>query len=179
MGSALAAARTVTWSASAATTTLFTIPLKHRANVRACGWSWHDLIDATTVAFPDRTLSYWWQAHPTECRYVRPVFTLVLKAEYALGRGNPVFIDTYPDFTIKEELLRAAITEKTKVILVNSPNNPTGMVHSREELEKILIERETPNVISIEQVLKASEAYTDFYNTQFKILQSNTLAAAV
>jgi hypothetical protein len=65
----------------------------HRANVRTSGWSWHDLIDATTVAFPDRTMSYWWQTHPTECRYVRPVFTLVLKAEYALGRGNPVVID--------------------------------------------------------------------------------------
>jgi len=44
---------------------------------------------------------------------------------------------------------------------------------------QILIERETPNVISIEQVIKISEGYTDFYNTQYKVLQSLTLAASV
>ena len=33
-----------------------------------------------------------------------------------------------PDYTITEEALRAAITPRTKAILVNSPNNPTGRV---------------------------------------------------
>ena len=49
----------------------------------------------------------------------------------------PVFVDTYPDFTLKEEALRKAITKRTKIILVNSPNNPTGMVASRGELEMV------------------------------------------
>jgi aspartate/methionine/tyrosine aminotransferase len=65
-----------------------------------------------------------------------PYFVLYEYQVQLLG-GNPVFIDTYPDFTIKEEVLRAAITDRTKIILVNSPNNPTGMVNSREELEMV------------------------------------------
>ncbi|MCX8111345.1 MAG: pyridoxal phosphate-dependent aminotransferase [Syntrophorhabdaceae bacterium] len=65
-----------------------------------------------------------------------PYFVLYEYQVLLLG-GRPVFIDTYPDFTIKEEKLRAAITDKTKIILINSPNNPTGMVCSRQELEMV------------------------------------------
>lgn len=40
-------------------------------------------------------------------------------------------------FRITVDELKAALTKKTKAILINSPNNPTGMVYSREELEEI------------------------------------------
>ena len=65
-----------------------------------------------------------------------PYFVLYEYQVLLLG-GKPVFFDTYPDFTLKEEDLRGAITDKTKIILVNSPNNPTGMVFSKEELEMV------------------------------------------
>ncbi len=65
-----------------------------------------------------------------------PYFVLYEYQVQLLG-GKPVFVDTYPDFTIKEELLRKAITKKTRIILINSPNNPTGMVCSRAELEMV------------------------------------------
>ena len=65
-----------------------------------------------------------------------PCFVLYEYQVELLG-GKPVFVDTYPDFTIKEEALRNAITDRTKVILINSPNNPTGMVCSRAELEMV------------------------------------------
>ena len=65
-----------------------------------------------------------------------PYFVLYEYQVLLLG-GKPVFIDTYPDFTLKEDALREAITERTKVILINSPNNPTGAVSSREELEMV------------------------------------------
>ena len=48
----------------------------------------------------------------------------------------PVLCDTktfQPDF----EALRAAITEKTRAIIVNSPNNPTGVVLTRESIEAL------------------------------------------
>ncbi len=67
----------------------------HRANVSKCGWTWHDLVEATTFDFPDGTMFYWWQAHPTQCRYPRPVFMLVLKCEYLLARGNGTIIDAF------------------------------------------------------------------------------------
>ena len=41
------------------------------------------------------------------------------------------------DFKIKPEQLEAAITAKTRLIIFNSPSNPTGMVYSRSEMEKI------------------------------------------
>ncbi len=65
-----------------------------------------------------------------------PYFVLY-EYQVALLGGKPVFVDTYPDFTLREERLREAITDRTKLILVNSPNNPTGMVCSRAELEMV------------------------------------------
>lgn len=65
-----------------------------------------------------------------------PYFVLYEYQTLLLG-GRPVFFDTYPDFTLREEELRGAITDKTKIILINSPNNPTGAVYSREELEMV------------------------------------------
>ncbi|OFI07749.1 aspartate aminotransferase [Clostridium acetireducens DSM 10703] len=56
-----------------------------------------------------------------------------------LADGIPVFVDTKKEnsfkFTIED--LEKAITENTKAIVVNSPNNPTGTIYSKEELEKI------------------------------------------
>jgi aspartate aminotransferase/aminotransferase len=49
--------------------------------------------------------------------------------------GKVVEIDTYPDFRIDLNRVRAAITPRTKVILFNSPANPTGAVASPEEVE--------------------------------------------
>jgi aspartate/methionine/tyrosine aminotransferase len=65
-----------------------------------------------------------------------PYFVLYEYQLVLLG-AIPVFIDTYPDFRLREEVIRGAITEKTKAILINSPNNPTGAVYSKEELEMV------------------------------------------
>jgi aspartate aminotransferase/aminotransferase len=45
-----------------------------------------------------------------------------------LAGGTPVFVDTYPDFTIDVDKVRTALTPRTKAIVVNSPANPTGAV---------------------------------------------------
>jgi aspartate aminotransferase/aminotransferase len=51
--------------------------------------------------------------------------------------GVPVVIDTYPDFCIDVDRLRAAITDRTKLILLNSPANPTGVVATEAEIRGI------------------------------------------
>src|SRR6185369_12208722 len=51
-----------------------------------------------------------------------------------LAGGKPVVIDTYPDFRIDLDKVAAAITPRTKMILLNSPANPTGVVASDEEV---------------------------------------------
>ncbi|MGA2107203.1 MAG: aminotransferase class I/II-fold pyridoxal phosphate-dependent enzyme [Syntrophorhabdales bacterium] len=76
-----------------------------------------------------------------------PSFVMYEYQTILLG-GVPVFIDTYPDFTLKEEQIRQAITKKTRIIIINSPNNPTGGVCSIQELEMVArIARETDILI--------------------------------
>ena len=52
--------------------------------------------------------------------------------------GKPVIVDTSStDFVLTSEALKAAITPKTKLVLVNTPGNPTGTVWSREAQQAI------------------------------------------
>jgi len=56
-----------------------------------------------------------------------------------IAEGKPVVIEASleNDFKISPEQLEAAITPKTRLIIFNSPSNPTGMVYSYEEMEAI------------------------------------------
>ncbi|MEB3294537.1 MAG: pyridoxal phosphate-dependent aminotransferase [Synechococcales bacterium] len=56
-----------------------------------------------------------------------------------LAGGNPVILPTTAatGYKITAEQLRAAITPKTKLLVLNSPSNPTGMVYSPEEIQAI------------------------------------------
>ncbi|MDD5431912.1 MAG: pyridoxal phosphate-dependent aminotransferase [Candidatus Omnitrophica bacterium] len=56
-----------------------------------------------------------------------------------LCEGEPVFIKTLPEnnFKITTAELKKAITKKTKVLILNSPSNPTGCVYEKNELEEI------------------------------------------
>jgi aspartate aminotransferase len=53
--------------------------------------------------------------------------------------GVPVYIETTQesDFKITAEQLKAAITEKTRALILCNPSNPTGSVYSKAELEEI------------------------------------------
>lgn len=52
-------------------------------------------------------------------------------------RAVPVFVDTYPDFRLRREALESRITPRTRAIIVNSPNNPTGIVYTPGELRMV------------------------------------------
>lgn len=56
-----------------------------------------------------------------------------------LNDGIPVFVETNEedDFKINFKNLEKSITNKTKAIVVNSPNNPTGSIYSKKELMEI------------------------------------------
>ena len=56
-----------------------------------------------------------------------------------LADGVPVFVNTNEKDNYKYtiESLNSALTSKTKAILLNSPNNPTGTIYTKEELVKI------------------------------------------
>ncbi len=57
--------------------------------------------------------------------------------------GVPVLVTTHEDFSLNLDAIESAVTEKTKVVLINSPNNPTGKVYDEESIKglSLLIER--------------------------------------
>ncbi|NLW93066.1 MAG: pyridoxal phosphate-dependent aminotransferase [Chlamydiae bacterium] len=57
-------------------------------------------------------------------------------AQVILAGGNPVFVaaEAADGFRIDPERVEAAVTPRTRLIIVNSPNNPTGWVAERDEL---------------------------------------------
>jgi len=56
-----------------------------------------------------------------------------------IAGGKPVIVPTTEEtgYKITPAQLRSAITEKTKLFVMNSPSNPTGMVYSLSELEEL------------------------------------------
>lgn len=71
-----------------------------------------------------------------EVIFFDPYFVMY-KHLVTLAGGKSVMISTYPDFKIDVDKVRAAITDKTKVILCNSPANPTGYVAAEQELKAL------------------------------------------
>ena len=69
-----------------------------------------------------------------EVLFFDPYFVMYKHLTTLVG-GKPVLVETYPNFRIDLDKVRAAITERTKVILCNSPGNPTGTVLLDRELE--------------------------------------------
>ncbi|MBP5478163.1 MAG: pyridoxal phosphate-dependent aminotransferase [Bacteroidaceae bacterium] len=72
-----------------------------------------------------------------------------------LAEGTPKFIDApiEQDFKITPEQLEAAITPKTRALILCSPSNPTGSVYSKEELEalkNVLLKHERVMIIADE-----------------------------
>ena len=63
-----------------------------------------------------------------------PFFCLYRDLAY-LFDASPVYYNTYPDFSLKEEELERAYSKRTKALVLNSPANPTGYCLSEEELK--------------------------------------------
>ena len=57
---------------------------------------------------------------------------------YADNHGGVLkTVSTKSDFSLDIDAIDAAITEKTKAVLINSPNNPTGQIYSKESLDEL------------------------------------------
>ena len=52
-------------------------------------------------------------------------------------QGVPVVVPTKPDFSLDVKSIEQALTPKTKAVLINSPNNPTGKVYDEESLRQL------------------------------------------
>ncbi len=78
--------------------------------------------------------------------------------------GTPVLVDTHPDFRIDLDQVADAITDRTKLLLLNSPANPTGVVATEEEIRAISELCAKRNI-----VLLSDEIYREFcYDGDFQ-----------
>jgi aspartate aminotransferase len=90
-----------------------------------------------------------------------------------IAEGTPVFIspDASRGFKLSVEDLKKALTPKTKVILLNSPSNPTGATYTRAEYEVLgkFIEKNAPGVWVIsdeiyDRILFETDEFVSFLN---------------
>jgi aspartate aminotransferase/aminotransferase len=103
------------------------------------------------------------------CATVNPGDEVILFDPYFVGYpamvtfagGRPVLIDTYPDFAIDVDRVAAAITPRTKAILVNSPANPTGAVPSRDSLRALAELSRERNVLLLSDEIYRAYCYDE------------------
>ncbi len=100
-----------------------------------------------------------------------PSFVCYVPITQAAG-GVPVIIETQPDngFKLTAQQLEGKITDKTKLLIMPYPNNPTGAVMSRAELEEIAEVAERRNLLVLSDEIYAALTYTQAGHTTFSSL---------
>jgi len=68
-----------------------------------------------------------------EAIFLDPYFVMY-KHLLSLVGGKPSIVDSYPDFRFRPDRVEKVVTPRTKLLILNSPSNPTGVVMSREEI---------------------------------------------
>ena len=79
-----------------------------------------------------------------------------------MAGGVPVILETKVEdkFKINPEALKAAITPKTKLLVLPFPNNPTGAIMTREELSDIADVIRGTNIVVLSDEIYAEMTYT-------------------
>ncbi len=74
-----------------------------------------------------------------ECIIIEPYWR-AYEANVILAGGTPVIVqgNHEKDFMLEADRVLERITSRTKIIIINSPNNPSGAVYKREELSKLV-----------------------------------------
>src|SRR3954470_592782 len=68
-----------------------------------------------------------------EVVFLDPYFVMY-KHLLTMAGGRAAIVDSYPDFRFHADRVEQAITPRTKLLILNSPSNPTGIVMSEEEV---------------------------------------------
>lgn len=84
-----------------------------------------------------------------------------------LAGGVPVPVSTSSEdeFKVQPEQIESAITSNTKAILLCSPNNPTGTLLNKQELEKLAVIVEKYNLIVLSDEIYAELVYDETYTS--------------
>lgn len=92
-------------------------------------------------------------------------YFVMYKHLLSLAGGVPKYYSLYPDFQIDVKKIEEKITEKTKIILINSPSNPTGTVFSKETLLQIAQIAKKNNLLIISDEIYEAFNYEDQHHS--------------
>ncbi|MBX2853126.1 MAG: aminotransferase class I/II-fold pyridoxal phosphate-dependent enzyme [Phycisphaeraceae bacterium] len=84
-------------------------------------------------------------------------YFVMYKHLVTLAGATPVYVDTYPDFAVTAERIESALTERTKLVLFNTPSNPTGVVATQPICKEVVELCERRGVL-----LVSDEIYDEF-----------------
>lgn len=91
-----------------------------------------------------------------------------------MAGGHVLYVSTLPDFQPNLPAVEASVTNRTKAIIINSPNNPTGAVYSAETLRKIAEIAERNNLLVISDEIYEHFTY-DIKHFSIGSIYPNTL----
>jgi len=96
--------------------------------------------------------------------------------QVTLAGGKPVVLEAREEdgFRLTPGALKAAITEKTKAVIINSPSNPTGAAYSRQELEALCTV-----AAEVGLVIVADEIYEKLVYDGFRFTSVASLGTAI
>lgn len=83
--------------------------------------------------------------------------------------AKPIFLDTYDNFQIDAQKLDNLITQRTKIIILCSPGNPTGKVYNKKEIEEIVRIAEKHNLWLI------SDEIYEYYDYDNKFFSAGSI----
>jgi len=92
-----------------------------------------------------------------------------------MHHGVSVYVDTYPDFKLTAEKIEPYVSKKTKMLIVNSPSNPTGAVYSKDELKDIATLCNEKNIIVLTDEIYSSFCYDEPFQSIFPYLENGLL----
>lgn len=98
-----------------------------------------------------------------------------------LAGGVPVYIEgtATQNYKITADQLAAAITEKTKAVIINSPSNPSGMIYSKEELAEIAKVAEEKDILIVSDEIYEKLVYNGVEHFSIAQLSENIKARTI
>lgn len=78
-----------------------------------------------------------------------------------LAGGRPVFVPLKPDFDLDAAGINAALTSKTKALILNSPHNPTGKIFSKAAMQALAKLLRSRRIYVIADAVYQSLSYTN------------------
>lgn len=126
---------------------------KERTGVR------HDSVLITSGVSGGLVLAMLALVNPRDRVIIPDPYFVMYKHLCRLVGGVPLYVDTYPDFQLTVEHLKKARAERGKILLLNSPNNPTGQMIPSPRLREIASWARANGVFIISDEIYSSFAY--------------------